>query len=292
MDIKQLLYFKTIVDEGNITKAAKTLHIAQPPLSQQLKRLETELDTVLIKRYTHKWELTETGRILYRHAVNMLQDMKEVKREINEMEDGTSGTLSIGVTSSCVGFLPKNIQRFRESYPHVFIKIWKGDSSYLQNLLLERKIELSLMLLPTSFQDYHVKLLPKYPFVVVIPASWKSKFPNGTVSLKEIIDYPFLMLGPMKGYIMYETIMREFYMHKFSPNIVMECIDISTLLSFVALGIGISIIPKSDIYGSFHQEIEALEIEDFSLFIEHAIIYRKEHTLNTAAKNFLKDFNI
>ena len=109
VDIKQLKYFKTIVDEGNISKAAEVLHMAQPPLSQQLKRLETELGTVLIKRYTQKWELTETGEILYRHAVNMLQDIKEIKREINEMEEGISGTLTIGVSSSCVNFLPKNI---------------------------------------------------------------------------------------------------------------------------------------------------------------------------------------
>ncbi len=65
MDIKQLKYFKTIVDEGNISKAAEVLHMAQPPLSQQLKRLENELGTVLIKRYTQQWELTETGKTLY-----------------------------------------------------------------------------------------------------------------------------------------------------------------------------------------------------------------------------------
>ena len=107
MDIKQLKYFKTIVDEGNISKAAEVLHMAQPPLSQQLKRLENELGTVLIKRYTQQWELTETGKTLYRHAVHMLQDIKGIKQEIREIEEGIRGTLSVGVSSSCVNFLPK-----------------------------------------------------------------------------------------------------------------------------------------------------------------------------------------
>ncbi|WP_379969659.1 LysR family transcriptional regulator [Ectobacillus sp. sgz5001026] len=290
MDIRQLKYFKTIVDEGNITKAAELLHMAQPPLSQQLKRLEEELGTVLIKRYTHQWELTETGKILYRHAVHMLQDISSIKQEIREMEQGIRGTLSIGVSSSCVNFLPQNVRNFREKYPNVFIKIWNGDSSYLQKLLVEREIELSFMVLPTKLQDYRVRSLPRDPFVVVIPSSWKSRFVKNTVSLKEIIDYPFLMLGPMEGYSVYETILSHFHKHQFSPNIVIECKDISTLLSFVASGIGISIIPKSEIYVTFNQDIKILEIENFSLYIEPAIIFLKQHQLTKAAEHFLNYF--
>lgn len=290
VDLKQLKYFKTIVDEGNISKAAEVLHMAQPPLSQQLKKLETELGTVLIKRYTHKWELTETGETLYKHAVRMLHDIQEIKQEISEIEEGVRGTLTIGIAPSCVGFLPTKIRQFRENYPNVFIKIWKEDSSHLQNLLLEGEIEISIMLLPMNFQDYHVIRLPQYPFVVVIPSKWQGKFTNHAVRLKDIIHYPFLMLGPMKGYSMYEYILGQFHKHQFSPNIVMECKDISTLLSLVAAEIGISIIPKSDIYGSFHQDIKTLEIDDFSLFVEPAIIYRKEHRLSKAAEHFVNEF--
>ena len=75
-------------------------------------------------------------------------------------------------------FFPRIFLQFRENYPNVFIKVWKGDSSYLQELLLEREIELSFMLLPMNVQEYHVKSFPQDPFVVVIPASWKGEFPN------------------------------------------------------------------------------------------------------------------
>ena len=70
----------------------------------------------------------------------------------------------------------------------------------------------------------------------------------------------------------------------------MECKDISTLLSLVAAEIGISVIPKSDIYGSFRQDIKALEIEDFSLFVEPAIIYRKQRRITKAAEHFVSEF--
>ena len=98
MDIKQLYYFKEIVDQESISKAALILHIAQPPLSQQLKRLEMELGTTLIHRYRQKWELTETGHILYQYAKKILLSMEDVKRQIEEIEKGSAGTLRIGVS--------------------------------------------------------------------------------------------------------------------------------------------------------------------------------------------------
>ena len=72
MDSKQLHYFKEIVEQGGISKAAEVLHIAQPPLSQMLKKLEMELGTTLIYRYRQKWELTETGEVLYQYATRLL----------------------------------------------------------------------------------------------------------------------------------------------------------------------------------------------------------------------------
>ena len=90
MDIRQLKYFKEIVRQGSISKAAEVLHIAQPPLSQVLKKLETELGTTLIHRYRKKWELTEAGKILYQYTEEMLLRMQDVKQRIQEIEQGTS----------------------------------------------------------------------------------------------------------------------------------------------------------------------------------------------------------
>ncbi|PAK44563.1 hypothetical protein CHH47_26865 [Priestia megaterium] len=292
MDIKQLKYFKTIVDEGGISKAAQVLHMAQPPLSQQLQRLEKELGTTLIKRYTHQWELTETGKILYNHAVQMLQESKIIKQEIQEMEEGLRGTLSIGIAYTCVSYLFEHLHKFRESYPNIFIKVWQGDSSYLEELLIEQKIEFSLMLLPQTLENYRVTCLLEEPFVAVVPSIWKERFLNKTVNLKDIIDYPFLMLGPMKGYSLYENMLSNFHKHQFSPNIVMECKDISTILSLVASGLGISIVPKSGIQAIFNHNIEVLEIENFQFYIEPAIVSLKKNGLTKAARYFLNQFTV
>ncbi|NEW00425.1 LysR family transcriptional regulator substrate-binding protein [Bacillus megaterium] len=104
-------------------------------------------------------------------------------------------------------------------------------------------------------------------------------FFKNTVNLKDIIDYPFLMLGHMKGYSVYENMLSNFHKHQFSPNIVMECKEISTLRSLVASGVGISIVPKSGIQASFKHDIEVLEIENFKLYIEPAIVSLKKIVL-------------
>ena len=123
MDIRQLHYFREIVKQGSISKAAEVLHIAQPPLSQLLKKLETDLGTTLIHRYRKKWELTETGEILYQYAEQMLMQMQDVKQRIQEIEQGIAGTVSIGVSSACSNMLIDYVSMFRTQYPNVKIEL-------------------------------------------------------------------------------------------------------------------------------------------------------------------------
>lgn len=287
MDIRQLNYFKTIVDAGNISKAAEMLYMAQPPLSQMLKRLEAELGATLIYRHTQKWELTEAGRTLYKHANHMLQKTADIKKEIQEISQGIRGNLSIGVSSTCISLLPKNIKEFRQSYPEVYIKIWKGDSSYLEELLHEGKIEAALMLLPMELANYGFLTLPKEPFVIAVPKVWGEPITKKVIRVEQIMDYPFLMLAPMEGYSVYENIVNHFYKNNLTPNFIMECKDISTLLVLVASGVGISIIPKSEIHEAYKHDITTFEIEDFFFAVEPSLIWLKDHHLSKAAERFL-----
>lgn len=95
MDIKQLTYFLAIAEEGNISAAAKKLHISQPPLSLQLKLLEEELGVVLLERGARKSTLTDAGRLLYKHARYILQLVENAEREIQDFGNGIQGTLRL-----------------------------------------------------------------------------------------------------------------------------------------------------------------------------------------------------
>src|SRR3954469_10654504 len=97
MDIRRIKYFVSIVEEGQISLAAKKLNMAQPPLSQQLKLFEEELNTKLFERHTRKLILTEEGKFLYEKSLEILEMMKKTEQELKEISNGIAGTLSIGI---------------------------------------------------------------------------------------------------------------------------------------------------------------------------------------------------
>ena len=157
MDIRQLHYFREIVKQGSISKAAEVLHIAQPPLSQMLIKLENNLGTTLIHRYRKKWELTETGKLLYQYAEQMLVQVLEVKQRIQEIEQGIAGTISIGVSSACSNILIDYVSVFRTQYPKVKIKLITGNSEELLKRLERREIDVVSLLRPIIVNNIRLK---------------------------------------------------------------------------------------------------------------------------------------
>lgn len=118
MDIKQLKYFIAIAEEGSISKAAKRLHMAQPPLSQQLKALEAELGIELFERHTRKLEITSAGQAMYHKAKQILQLMDITIKEVKDINDGLAGKLSIGTVSLAgATFYLSLYQAFTASFP-------------------------------------------------------------------------------------------------------------------------------------------------------------------------------
>lgn len=103
MDLKQLRYFMAIVEERQITAAARRLHMAQPPLSNQMKLLEEELGLTLFSRGPHHIELTDAGRLFAARAKELLEMAAATKRELRDFKQGLSGTLALGTVSSSGG---------------------------------------------------------------------------------------------------------------------------------------------------------------------------------------------
>lgn len=135
MDIRQLRYFLTIADEGSISKAAEKLHMSQPPLSQQLKLLETELGVQLFERNTRKITLTNVGEALLYRTRQILDLFELTKNEVMDINEGLDGTLSIGTVSSAgATFLPDIMQRFHQKYPRVKFEILDEDSDSFLNV--------------------------------------------------------------------------------------------------------------------------------------------------------------
>ncbi|OQR56030.1 LysR family transcriptional regulator [Bacillus sp. CDB3] len=286
MDFRQLYYFKEIVKQGSISKAAEVLHIAQPPLSQLLKKLETDLGTTLIHRYRQKWELTETGEILYQYANQMLMQIQDVKQQIQEIEQGIGGTVSIGASSTCSNMLIDYVSTFRTQYPNVKINIVTGNSEELLKRLEQREIDVALLLRLGNSEQYEMKVLKKQSTAVIIPASWATSFSSQHVTIEQIAQFPFIMLGAMEGLSFNEDLFKVFDEHQVKPNIIIECKDIRMVIALVSRGLGLSVIPRMDYTSTFLEHTTLFELKQFDFHLEPVIIKLKDQRISKVASQF------
>ncbi|PID20483.1 LysR family transcriptional regulator [Sporosarcina sp. P3] len=285
MDIKQLYYFKEIVDQESISKAALILHMAQPPLSQQLKKLEIELGTTLIHRYRQKWELTETGYILYQYVEKLLLSMGDVKKQIEEIEKGSAGILRIGVSSACLNLLVEYISIYRKQFPGVKISIDKGNSEELLKKLDHKEIEVALLLRLEHSTHCDVLALKQQQYVVVSPRSWGDVFPSKHVTFQDLATHPFIMLAAMEGHSYYENILKAFEEAHTAPNIVMESKDLTTVIAMVSKGLGYSIIPRVA-YAVPMDQLKIHELQQFDFRVEPVMIKIKDERISKATSQF------
>ncbi|EMR07019.1 HTH-type transcriptional regulator gltC [Bhargavaea cecembensis DSE10] len=285
MDIRQLQYYREIVRQGNITKAAEALNIAQPPLSQLLKQLESELGTVLIHRYRQKWEVTESGRLLYEYAEQMLSEMDDVKRQITEIEAGSAGTVRIGVSSACSNLLIRYIAQFREAFPKIRLDIVTGDSEGLLIQLMQRKIDLALLLMPADTENFETKALKTEPAILITPNQWAGAL-SEKPTFHEIARLPFIMLGPMEGYSFHSKVINTFDVLGLEPNIIAECKDIPLIVSLVNRGIGISIIPRMHYSSPFFDNLNIYELPQIEFQVKPVLMKLKAAPTSRAAEQF------
>lgn len=242
MDIKQLRYFVAIAEEGQITAAAKRLHMAQPPLSQQLKAMEQELGGALFEREGRGMQLTEEGRALYRHALRIIASLQEAEEEIQAIRHGWTGRLSIGVNTLSDERLPHILRLFQQSYPQFTFSIQQNDSSQLCHLVRERALDLAIVRLPLELSGFALHYVKSEPYYFV--GGYDIEEPGDSISFGRIKEYP-LIVPSTEGLGIHQMIRDEFVKRGLSPNIVCECSDMTTLMQLVSTGFGATIVPET-----------------------------------------------
>lgn len=155
MKIRVLRYFLTVVREGNITRAAETLHITQPTLSRQLMQLEEELDTQLIVRGKREIKLTEAGRLLVKRAEEILSLVSKTESEITS--DLVTGQVSIGSGESVMTsqVLSRLIKRFHSKYQRVTFDLFTGNASDIKEKVDKGLLDIGLLINPVDTEKYY-----------------------------------------------------------------------------------------------------------------------------------------
>jgi Transcriptional regulator len=291
MDIKRLQYFLAVAEEGQITKAAERLHMAQPPLSQQLKFLEAELGIRLVERGgSRKIKLTEAGEILRNRAEQILSLVDQTRKELQDLADGEQGTLSIGITtpwSATLGMnlLPDRIRRFHQQYPGVNFQVLEGDRGRINELLHSRMIEIAITSLPADSKSYEYIALPKESGIAAFSPSWNP--PAGSqVCLSDLADKPLIIYRRSE-----ETVLEYFHERGLNPRIICRQDDIRSMLLLAHTGLGVAIVQGSAANIIPGSDLVFKEIIKPRLLLKAtAIIWMKNRYLSVAAKHFIDMF--
>lgn len=283
MDIKQLKYFVAITEEGSISRAAKRLHMAQPPLSQQLKALEAELGIELFERNTRKLEITSAGEALYHKAKQILKLMDISIKEVKDINDGLAGKLSIGTVSAAgATFLPQLISNFHKKFPNVTFEIIDEDTSTIIQLLSKGLIDIGIIRTPCNTEGFELINLPEEPMIVASKIDYWDKN-KSIINIKELYQLPLVL------HRRYEKTIEELCnKNGFSPNIICRSNDVRTILLWANAGIGVAIIPKNCLKLIPNSKLHYRELKEKELMVGTAILWPKSGYHSSATKQFIK----
>ncbi|WP_068619155.1 LysR family transcriptional regulator [Paenibacillus tuaregi] len=293
MDLRQMRYFLAIAREGQITKAAKSLNMEQPPLSRQLKLIEQELGVTLFDRSGKNLRLTPSGELLQQRAESLLNQYSEVLKEVRELDEGIHGSLSIGSVVSCISLLPKPIELFREQYPQVTFKIIEGDHFLLGEQLIRGAIELIVARLPFEAklsEPVEIMPLPSDPYVAVVPSAAFTRDESEGMKMRELAGLPFLTLKTDHTIRMHKQVLEECRRHGFEPQIISECSSVAIIIALVAAGIGATVLPESVMRAFPIEQISTIRLTDANFHSDVGIVWMKERYLTKSARRFINHF--
>lgn len=247
MELRHLRYFLAVAQHRNFTRAADELHLAQPPLSQQIQQLERELNTPLFDRSSRQIVLTAAGEVLFRHALHLFESIDDMLIEVSEVAGARKGMVVLGTNPSSSGLLlPDIIQQMRKQLPEVGLTIREASSSLLVDLAIQRHIDLGVVRLPLLKDDPRNAQIDMYPLyqeraLVVVPIDHPFAQHKEGIRMQELHNEHFLLRGQST---FYRQVMSACKQAGFTPNILCEGAEIDTLLRLVVAGVGITIVPE------------------------------------------------
>ncbi|MAF84121.1 MAG: LysR family transcriptional regulator [Gammaproteobacteria bacterium] len=191
MDLRQLKYFRTIVDQGSFRKAADVLHISPPALSLSIKGLEDELGLCLLDRKPGHILPTSFGHSLYNSAINIQNNVQSALDELNEIRGIGSGSLAIGILPYGIpATMGRLIGNFNERYPNLEIRIGLGSSDYLRNRLANAELDFMVSEIDDSLSDHAFEQEPLFTLRYGLVAGHKHPLAGKrNLSLKRVLEY-------------------------------------------------------------------------------------------------------
>lgn len=286
MNLKQLVYFVTVIEEGTISAAAKKLYVGQPLVSYQIKTLEEEFGLQLLRRGARHTTMTEAGAAFYERARHILGLTEVTQKMMADMKAGLKGTLYIGAkcTSASV-LLNPSVVSFYKTHPDIQIIVQYGRTFELINSLLEGIVEVAVVHLPFEQVSGIAHLpLPKEHILAVGTCAFLPDAPSLSISALEQV--PLII---HKSLI--PKIEEACSAAGFAPRIYCITEDARTSLMWANAEVGVAIVPHSNAeVVALREQMRLLLVTGEHMQTQSALIWRSDAPLSPLAQSFLDVF--
>jgi DNA-binding transcriptional LysR family regulator len=247
MELRHLRYFVAVAEELSFTRAARRVHIGQPPLSHQIQALEEEIGARLLDRSRHHVRLTEAGTLFLEDARRILALSAGAADTARRAERGELGRLRIGFIQSMAftAIFPKVINCFRKQFPHVTLQLQELSTMRQIEALNDRSLDVGFMRPMDSkiSAGLHLTTLHEYGLAAVLPLHHRMARCKG-ISIKDLQGEDFIMFPFDEGTTLAPQVRSLCREAGFEPQVVMEAREVPTIIGLIAAGCGVTILPE------------------------------------------------
>lgn len=244
MELHQLRYFIAVECWRSFTRAAEHEHVAQPSLSQQIRKLEDELGAPLFNRRGRKVTLTAFGERFKAHARRVLEEIDAARQEVAELRGLRRGSVTVGAIPTVAPYLlPRILAGFARACPGIAVSVREGLTASLEEQLLEGAIDLGIVGLPPHRAEFEAEPLFEDRMLLAVSKRhrlWRAR--TRRVALRDLADEPFLLL--QDGHCFRSDVLKLCERSRLNPHVVFEGGQFDTLVALAATGAGITLIPE------------------------------------------------
>jgi LysR family transcriptional regulator, transcription activator of glutamate synthase operon len=286
MELRQLRYLAALAHEGNFTRAAAREHIAQPALSQQLRRLEDELGLLLVERTTRQLNFTQAGELLVARARTILAEVDAAHAELEAVKGVRTGRVRVGAIHT-MGPVDVSLALaiFHERYPGVELTVREESSEELAEMLRDDELDLAFLSVTERVESHDLALhqLVSEELVVLLPPDHRLAGRH-RLRMAELHQEEFISYRP--GARLRELLVAAGREAGFAPLVKLESNESQRVRRLVSRGMGVAILPRSDAVGP-GAEIAVAALTEPPLSRDITLAWRQERRHPPAVAEFL-----
>ncbi len=284
MDLKQLRYFKTVVEAGGFSAASRQLHIAQPALSIALRKLEQELELTLLHRGERRITPTVEGEVLLGHARRLLELAKAAELEMRELRGLAKGEVRLGIPSMLGSYyFPPILMGFKHRYPELRLSVYEQGTRRLQQMIHDGELDLGVVVADSPPQDLETRLLTREEMVACVPADHPFAS-RASIGMEEFFNQELVVFKP--GYFLREFVDRFSEREQRSPRIAFETNLIPLTKAIVRQGFGITTFLRMVLENEPVDDLVAVSF-DQPVFLDLSLAWKRGGYLSRADRAFV-----